>query len=110
MATKIKGLLFNENDSNCFCNYDAKQMKGMNLSSKVLRALDTVVTPDTLLAWHRKLIARKYDGSAKRGPGRPRVMEEIRKLVVQPSRLTKKLWLQKSILFIRMAKQSLSLL
>ena len=55
MATEIKGLLFNENDSNCFCNYDAKQMKGMNLSSKVLRALDTVVTPDTLLAWQRKL-------------------------------------------------------
>jgi hypothetical protein len=32
----------------------------------------TVVTPETLLAWHRKLIAQKYDGSGRRGPGRPR--------------------------------------
>jgi transposase InsO family protein len=32
----------------------------------------TIVTPETLLAWQRKLIAQKYDGSAKRRPGRPR--------------------------------------
>ena len=44
------------------------------LGRKILGQLDTLVTPDTLLAWHRKLIARKYDGSSKRGPGRPRVM------------------------------------
>ena len=42
-----------------------------------------VVAPDTLLAWHRRLIARKYDGSHRRGPGRPRVMEEIRQLIVR---------------------------
>ena len=60
--------------------------KAKKLGRKVLRQLDTVVTPDTLLAWHRKLIARKHDGSAKRGPGRPRVMDEIRKLVVQMAR------------------------
>jgi len=29
------------------------------------------VTPATLLAWHRKLIARKYDTSKRRKPGRP---------------------------------------
>jgi hypothetical protein len=32
----------------------------------------TIVTSETLLAWHRKLIAQKYDGSGRRGPGRPR--------------------------------------
>jgi len=32
--------------------------------------LTTIVTPDTLLAWHRKRIAKKYDGNAHRGPGR----------------------------------------
>jgi hypothetical protein len=32
----------------------------------------TIVTPETLLVWHRKLIAQKYDGSKHRGPGRPR--------------------------------------
>jgi hypothetical protein len=29
----------------------------------VLHELATLVTPETLLAWHRKLIACKYDGS-----------------------------------------------
>src|SRR5262245_48024196 len=43
----------------------------------------TVVTPDTLLAWHRKLLADKYDGSAKRGPGRPRTGTDIVALVVR---------------------------
>jgi putative transposase len=41
------------------------------------------VTPETLLAWHRKLIARKYDGAAQRGPGRPRTAGEIEALVVR---------------------------
>ena len=41
------------------------------LSRKVLAEVATIVTPDTLLRWHRKLIAEKYDGSAKRAPGRP---------------------------------------
>jgi len=27
--------------------------------------------PRTLLAWHQRLVARKYDGSGKRSPGRP---------------------------------------
>lgn len=53
------------------------------LGRKAIEGIATLVSPDTLLAWHRKLIAQKYDGSARRGPGRPRVMVEIRKLVVQ---------------------------
>jgi hypothetical protein len=36
-----------------------------------------------LLAWHRRLIAQKYDGSGKRGCGRPRKSEEIEDLVVR---------------------------
>ena len=43
----------------------------------------TLVRPETLLAWHRNLIAQKYDGSRKRGPGRPRVMSVIRDLTVR---------------------------
>jgi transposase InsO family protein len=39
--------------------------------------------PDTLLNWHRKLIAEKYDGSLKRRPGRPQVREEVQHLVVR---------------------------
>jgi putative transposase len=41
------------------------------------------VTPETLLAWHRKLIANKYDGTSRRGPGRPKTADEIETLVVQ---------------------------
>ena len=43
----------------------------------------TIVTPETLLAWHWKLIAQKYDGSGRRRPGRPRTAEEIEVLVVR---------------------------
>ncbi|MCP4005521.1 MAG: transposase [bacterium] len=57
--------------------------KGKRLGRGVLRELLTMVTPDTILRWHRELIARKYDGSANRRPGRPRIVEEIRSLVVR---------------------------
>jgi len=42
-----------------------------------------IVTPDTLLAWHRTLIAKQYDGSTRRGPERRRVMVQIRALIVR---------------------------
>jgi transposase InsO family protein len=57
--------------------------KARTLGRRVLRDLTTIVTPDTLLAWHRTLIAKKYDGSTRRGPGRPPVSAEIRALVVR---------------------------
>src|SRR5580692_5598985 len=44
--------------------------KDKGLGQKLLREVATIVTPETLLAWHRKLSAQKYDGSGKRGPGR----------------------------------------
>jgi transposase InsO family protein len=59
----------------------AARAKG--LGRRALSQIATIVTPGTLLAWHRKLIARKYDGSASRGPGRPRTEADIESLVVQ---------------------------
>jgi putative transposase len=41
------------------------------------------VTPATLLAWHRRLVARKWDYSSRRRPGRPPTAAEIRKLVIR---------------------------
>src|ERR1035441_7052352 len=41
------------------------------------------VTPATLLDWHRCLIARKWDYSSRRCPGRPRTAAAIRKLVIR---------------------------
>jgi uncharacterized protein GlcG (DUF336 family) len=43
--------------------------KAKGLGRKLLAEMATIVTPETLLAWHRKLIAQKYDGSGTRGPG-----------------------------------------
>ena len=57
--------------------------KAKGVGRKLLREVATIVTPETLLAWHRRLIARKYDGSGKRGRGRPRKSEEIEALVVR---------------------------
>jgi transposase InsO family protein len=58
-------------------------VKAQKLGRRVLHELATLVTPETLLAWHRKLIGRKHDGSQQRGPGRPRTPNEIQQLVVR---------------------------
>jgi putative transposase len=57
--------------------------KAKGLGRKLLAEIATIVTPETLLAWHRKLIALKYDGSRQRGPGRPRTASEIEALVLR---------------------------
>jgi putative transposase len=57
--------------------------KAKGLGRKLLAEVATIVTPETLLAWHRKLIAEKYDGSNKRSPGRPRTAGEVDALVVR---------------------------
>jgi putative transposase len=41
------------------------------------------VTPATILAWHRRLISRKWDYTAQRHPGRPPTAAAIKKLVVR---------------------------
>ena len=46
--------------------------RAKKLDRRKLNEIDTLVTPDRLLRWHRELIAKKYDSSKKRGPGRPR--------------------------------------
>jgi putative transposase len=41
------------------------------------------VSPATLLAWHRRLVAGKWDYARQRGPGRPSTAAAIRKLVIR---------------------------
>ena len=48
-----------------------------------------MVTPDTLLRWYRRLVARKYDGSAPQGFSRPRRTTDIVELVL---RMAKDTW------------------
>jgi putative transposase len=57
---------------------------GHRLGQKVLAEVATVARPDTILAWYRKLIARKFDGSkACRSPGRPRIKREVEQLIIR---------------------------
>jgi hypothetical protein len=59
-------------------------VKGKVLSRRVLEQLISVATPDTLLRWHRELIARKWDYSdRRRSVGRPRIRQRIVDLVVR---------------------------
>jgi transposase InsO family protein len=59
-------------------------VKGKILGCKVLREVATIVTPDTIMTWHRKLIAMKWDYSARRRrASRPQVMREIEELAVR---------------------------
>ncbi len=56
---------------------------GKRLGRAQLRELATLAKPETILGWYRKLIARKYDGSKNRGPGRPRTRRDIVALVIR---------------------------
>ena len=57
---------------------------GKQLSKQALAEVATVVTPDTILAWHRKLVAKKFDGSQQRqAPGRPKIDQDLEALVVR---------------------------
>jgi hypothetical protein len=57
-------------------------VKANVLGRRLLDEIETLVTLDTLLAWHRKLIAQKWT-SARKGPGWPRVAQEITYLVLR---------------------------
>jgi len=58
-------------------------VKGKAIGRKTLADVASIVTPDTILRWHRELVAKKYDGSKRRGPGRPRTAELIVNLIVR---------------------------
>ena len=44
------------------------------------------MTPATLLAWHRRQAARKYDTSTRRRPGRPPTVRSIARIAVRLAR------------------------
>jgi putative transposase len=41
------------------------------------------VTPATMLTWHRKLVSRKWDYTARRRPGRPPTAAAIKKVIIR---------------------------
>jgi putative transposase len=50
---------------------------------KALSNLDPIVTPATLLRWHRELVAKKWTFLERRHPGRPRTKVDIEQLIVR---------------------------
>jgi putative transposase len=57
---------------------------GYKLGKQALKDVATIVKPETILAWHRKLVAQKCDGSHQRkAPGRPPIDPALEALVVR---------------------------
>jgi len=50
---------------------------------KALLELDTIVSPGTLLRWHRRLVAQKWNYTDRRGVGRPGIMRHVSQLIVR---------------------------
>ena len=60
---------------------------GQKLGKQALEAVATIVKPDTILGWHRTLVAQKFNGSQQRkAPGRPTIDQELEALVVRMAR------------------------
>src|SRR5262245_48516657 len=60
---------------------------GQKLGKQALAEVATIVTPDTILAGHRKLVAKKFDGSRQRKAlGRPTIDKDVEDLVVRMAR------------------------
>jgi hypothetical protein len=58
-------------------------VKGKVLGGRRLADIAGIVTPDTILRWYRRLVAKQYDGSTTRRPGRPSTTPNIAALVVR---------------------------
>ena len=62
-------------------------VKGKVLGRKLLRKIETLFSPDTILRWHRQLVAQKWDHNDKRNTvGRPRIRQEIVDLTLRFAR------------------------
>jgi hypothetical protein len=60
---------------------------GKRLGRRALQAVACAAKPDTILAWYRRLVAQKFDGSKyRRYPGRPSVNREVTELVLRLAR------------------------
>src|SRR2546425_728297 len=57
---------------------------GQRLGKQALQEVAKIVKPDTILGWHRKLVAQKFDGSQRRqSPGRPKIDQGLEALIVR---------------------------
>ena len=57
---------------------------GQKLGKKALQEVATIVKPDTIRGWHRRLVAQKFDGSTQRkAAGRPLLDPEVEALIIR---------------------------
>jgi putative transposase len=57
---------------------------GKKLGKQALDEVATIVKPETILAWHRRFVAKKLDGSTQHeAPGHPKIDQEPEALVVR---------------------------
>jgi len=61
-------------------------IKGKRIGRTALNQFASLVTPNTLMAWHRRLVAQKYDSSHSRLPGRPSTAEQLQTLILKLAR------------------------
>ena len=61
-------------------------LKGKRIGRTALNHFASLVTPNTLLAWHRRLVAQKYDSSQSRKAGRPSTKTPIQELILKLAR------------------------
>ena len=68
-----------------FTNSERRRLaiRAKAVGRRLLSQLNTLVTPDTLLRWHREFVAQKWNFLHRRGPGRPRTQDEIASLVLR---------------------------
>jgi putative transposase len=70
----------------CLSNADRATLGeiGHRLGRRALGEVANAALPDTILAWYRRLVARKFDGcKSRRSPGRPRVDRRVEELIVR---------------------------
>ena len=89
--TQLKFLLQAQGRKRILLSDDQRRqlaVKGKLLGRKALMELTTIVTPDTILRWHRQLVARKWDYSdqRKKKPGRPPLSDQVKQLVLRMAR------------------------
>lgn len=60
-------------------------VKGKAIGRKLLSEVACIVTPDTIQAWHRRLVASKWT-FRRRTQGRPPLADEVRALIVELAR------------------------
>jgi hypothetical protein len=74
-----KNLRLNDDQRRCLAP------KAKLLGRKAPNSVATIVTPDTLMCWHLRLIASKWADPAKKRVGRPGLMKAIKALIVRMS-------------------------